>query len=387
MKPYLASDLKDLNRKTVYRLISSVGEISKAEISRRTGISSPTVIKIVNFFIDKGFLVPIGEGHAALGRKPQMLKFNSEAAFSIGIEYEGDFLKIGVVDLLGNIKYFKKYVVKPDFKYVINEKLSVYINEIISESGIERNKILGVGLGVPCVVDNENHTIDVAPLVGLIKKTNYSSMIKGLSDKINLPVIIENDVNSAAIGEYVFRKLGSTQNMVFISLGTGLGAGIILKGSLWRGVHSFAGEIGYMVFDKEYQVHKSKAGWLESRISIKTLLKDLNLTSGSYVSGKKTGTKNIADQHVIDAVKKVVEELALVVANISIFLDINRIIIGGMAAEIMGQHLSEALNHHLKRLSILNIKCEIQRCSEPGVVGMASLITEKVLNELLIDEV
>lgn len=365
MKPYLASDLKDLNRKTVYRLILSSGEISKAEISRKTGISSPTVIKIVNFFTENGFLIPAGEGSTALGRKPQMLRFNSEAAFSIGIEFEGDFLKIGIVDLLGHIKHFKRFTVKPDFKYIVNKKLESYIDQIISESGIERSKILGVGLGVPCAVDCKNQTIDVAPLVKIFEKTNYSSMLASLLKKINLPVIIENDVNSAAIGEYVHRRLENDQDMVFISMGTGLGAGIILDGALRRGAHGFAGEIGYMVFDKGDQILKSRAGWLESRLNIRTILEG---------------------NRVADIVQEAAGELALTVANISTFLDIDRVVIGGLVPEILGQNLLDALNDYLSRLSIMNFKCELQQCLEPGVVGTASLMTEKVLNEMHIDE-
>ena len=83
MKPYVASHLKDMNRKTVYRLLASVGEISKAEISRQTGISSPTVIKIVNFLLANGFITEAGEGDSALGRKPHILRFNPEAYYSI----------------------------------------------------------------------------------------------------------------------------------------------------------------------------------------------------------------------------------------------------------------------------------------------------------------
>ena len=95
MKSFVASHLKDMNRKTVYKLVSQVREISKAEISRQTGISSPTVIKIVNFLLDNDFLLEAGEGDSALGRKPQLLKFNANAAYSIGAELEGDFFSLG----------------------------------------------------------------------------------------------------------------------------------------------------------------------------------------------------------------------------------------------------------------------------------------------------
>src|SRR5690554_2751209 len=102
MKPFIASDLKDMNRKTVYYLLAEVGEISKAEIGRRTGISPPTVMKITDFFLKIGLVSEAGEGDSALGRKPQLLRFNADTAYSIGIEYDGQQISIGIINLQAN---------------------------------------------------------------------------------------------------------------------------------------------------------------------------------------------------------------------------------------------------------------------------------------------
>lgn len=391
MKSYVAAHLKDMNRKTVYQLISSVGEISKAEISRRTGISSPTVIKIISFFLDNGFVTETGEGDSAIGRKPQMLRFNPNAAFSIGVEFEGDFLKLGIVDLLGNIKDFKQTRVPPDFYEIINGKLSTNIESIVKQANIPKNKVLGVGLGIPGVVNPDDYIVEFAPLVGISSTKDCRSMINGLSEKMKLPVFVENDVNAAAIGEYVIRKLGPDSDLVYVSLGTGLGAGIILNGKLRRGKHNSAGEIGYMVFDKDYETFRSKAGWMESRINFQALSQKWEFFA---VLGPQDNIKSITDpgelKHLSGELKLLVDHvasnLALCIANLSTLIDIDLIVIGGVSAEILGAPLVDTTRGYLSKLCLSEIECQFQMCPEPGVVGAASIVTGIMLDKLLVDQ-
>ena len=103
MKPYVQSHLKDMNRQVVYKLIRERQMTSKAEISKLTGISSPTVIKIVNFLQAQGLVIEAGEGETAIGRKPHMLTLNTDWKYSAVFFLEGDFLSMGLVDIMGNV--------------------------------------------------------------------------------------------------------------------------------------------------------------------------------------------------------------------------------------------------------------------------------------------
>ena len=383
MKSYVASHLKDMNRKTVYQLISSVGEISKAEISRQTGISAPTVLKIIDYFLENNFVYEAGEGDSPLGRKPQILKFNQEAAFSIGVEMEGDFIKLGIIDLLGNIKLCRRFRVSPDFSEIVNNKLGHYIENIIEESGTEKGKILGIGLGIPGVVDPENYIVEFAPLVGIASKKDCKDIIGNLKGTLSLPVFIENDANAAAIGEFVERKLDADSDLVYVSLGTGLGSGIILNGKLRRGKRNTAGEIGYMVFDKEFRTSRSEAGWMESRINFHALSQRWERFSTLESEESIMNIRKSKDFYLL--VDYIASNIALSIANISNLLDINLIVIGGISAEVLGDPLIESLNEYLSRLCLLDVQCEFQKCPEPGIVGAASIVTNKRLNEMLID--
>jgi len=382
LKPYVASHLKDMNRKTVYKLISSAEEISRAEISRQTGISSPTVIKIVNFFVENGFLTEAGEGESAIGRKPQILRFNPEAQYSIGVEFEGDYLKAGIVDLLGNVKVFKQIHVKPDFDMIMGNRLGDIIENIVRETGVDNKKILGVGIGIPGVVDRHRHIVEVAPLIGIFDKRDCSSVIKSFSHRTGYPVFVENDVNAAALGEFVIRRMGPTDDLIYVSLGTGLGAGIILDGRLRRGKHNFAGEMGYMVHDSRYKTSKSKPGWMEEQINLKSLSEKWSF---SVALNTKSGSSGTPGEYTKDVIDHVASKLALCITNFTTLVDVDFVVIGGVVARSLGHSLLEAVQNYLSDLCLLDISCDIQQCSEPGVVGMAAIVTENRLDEILVD--
>lgn len=383
MKRYVSAHLKDMNRKKVYDLISSVGEISRAEISRRTGISSPTVLRIVDFFLKNNFVVELGEGDSSVGRKPQILKFNPEAAFSIGVEFEGDFLKVGIVDLLGNVKYSKSLRVNPVFDEIINNKLYGLIKDIIVESKVPEDKVLGVGIGIPGVTDTLSYTINVAPLVGIYDIKNCKDMIDKLSKKLELPIIIDNDANTAAWGEFVYRKLDSKTDLIYVSLGTGLGAGLVLDGKIRRGVNYSAGEIGYMVFDKDYKASKSEPGWLEKLINFNTLAKKWSFFQEIQNSTDSTESLNINKYELNEMVEYVATNLALSIANIVAVLDVSLVVLGGVTVKALGNRLIDRVGSYLSKMCLIDVKCIPQECEEPGVVGAASIVTNSRLRDIL----
>ncbi|HEY5583419.1 MAG TPA: ROK family protein [Ruminiclostridium sp.] len=383
MAKYVASHLKDMNRKIVYKLISSIGEISRAEISRQTGISSPTVLKITNFLLQNDFIKEAGEGISHIGRKPQILKFNPSAAYSIGVDFEGDFLKIGIVDLIGNVKAFKQIRVSGDFDEIISKKLYDYIEDIINNEGISKNKILGIGLGIPGAIDVVNCIVEFAPLVGIYTRRECKVIIDELSSKSGLPVFLENDANAAAIGEYITRKLSPKCDLAYLSLGTGLGAGLILNGKIRRGIRNSAGEIGYMVFDKDYHTYKSKAGWLESRINFQALTEKWEIYKSIETEDKIEDFKNSKD--FILLVDYVASYLGMCIANLNALLDLDMVVIGGVSTKRLGLPLIESVKQYMSKLRLLDIECELQSCEEPGIVGAASISTNSALDKLLVD--
>lgn len=361
---YIAQNLKEMNRRTVYRLLLEKEIPSRAEISRQTGISAPTVLKIIDYFEENGLIEDLGGGETPLGRKPQMLRFQPCARYAIGVEFAGVDLKGGIVDLAGNIRHFNRTPVVPVFETVLRESLYRQVDQMIRESGIAREKIGGICIGVPAVVNKQDETIDLAPLVGITELTKYTDMVTELSAKLDMPVFLENDANVSVIGEFIHRGMGPQDDLLYIILGKGIGSGIILNGALRQGVSYSAGEIGYMAFDKRFVADKHRAGWLEQQLNLDAL---------------RSVTGDISD----DLLDDIAGNLALAILNICLPLDIRRIVFGRFRDLAFDARLVERINEYLQKLSVLDLECRLPLCEEPGIVGCASIVTEPMLNGIL----
>lgn len=359
---YIASDIKGMNRKIVYDLFLSKNEMSKSEISRATGISAPTVMKIIDYLKKIGCIKEIGEGRSPVGRRPNILQFDPSAGYAIGVDFSGVEIKIGIVDFGYHLCYFEQFSTKSNFRQVLNNDFPLQVRNIIEKSQIPYEKIRGICIGVPGVVNPLQQTIELAPLVGIIQKEDYSAMAARISDSLNMPVVFENDANVAAIGEFTARKFDANDDLLFITIGKGLGAGIILAGRLRKGNHAFAGELGYMVFSKDYHVRPDEAGWLEKEIKLDNLRQEKGIDMESL--------DNLAGN------------LALAIVNICVPLEIGHVVLGKFKDDAYYQLLIKKINFYLRSLSTLEISCEPSHCKEPAVLGGAHLIVESVIDDL-----
>ncbi|HHW31493.1 MAG TPA: ROK family protein [Clostridiaceae bacterium] len=380
MKSYNASDLKDLNREIVYRLLEKKKEIFRAEIARLTGISTPTVLKIISYFLELGLVSEEGECKPSLGRKPQMLRFNADARFSIGVEYEGDFLKVGIVNLEGDLKTSKQKRVSGHFTEVMQKECIPLIKGIVDSSGISWEKIMGVGIGVPAIVDIKNNIVSAAPLVGILHDVDCKPILQELKNQLGLDAFIENDANAGALGEFTIRKLTDASDLVYISLGTGLGAGVVLQGKLRRGVWNSSGEIGYMVYDKNFITSTERSGWLESQVNAHALTKRWPFFSQLFEGESWKKFETTSDFHLL--IDHVAGNLALCIANIYSILDVDVVVLGGISVKLLGPLLIESINRYLSRLNSRNITCQLQKSPEPSVVGAATIAIKEKLKEI-----
>ncbi len=363
MKHYIASDLKDMNRRTVYNLLSTAGEISRAEISRRTGISSPTVIKIIDHFLDIGIACMGGEGESKLGRKPQIIKFNYDAAYSLGIEFDEDHMYIGLVNLSGEILDVKQYKNEPFIHAMFQKRIPESVSRFIAEKQLDKEKILGVGIGIPGSVNSVTSIIEFASIFGINTQIDLSNYIEELEKILGFPVIIERDVYAAARGEFLHASPdNSKKDLIFLLMGSGVGAGIILDGRLRRGSAHLAGEIGYLCFDPKGRINPSSLGWLEEKVmQARRKFKD--------------GTREV--------INEVADNLALAVSALSISLDIDHVVFGGIQQEPFGACLLDAINQRLPGLCLRSTRVYTPRCKSPTIAGLALIITERSVEKVL----
>lgn len=362
---FVASDIKELNRRAVYALVRSRGEISKAELSRLSGISAPTVMKIVDCLMDAGFVEEAGEGSSSLGRKPHLLRYVPEAAYSVGAEFDGLAFVIGLVDLAGNIGPLRRLEGGADLRSFLRDRLASEVEALVSDSGVDPSRIKGLGLGLPGVVGPSPKTLWYAPLVGVDDLLDLEPYVRDLEARLGLPIALENDANAAALGEHAARGLGDGGDLLYVEAGRGLGAGIVLDGKLRRGPGAFAGELGYLVMEGDHRASIDKPGWLESMVDLPRVWAEA--ARGPVSQG---------------SLERILPLLALALTNICVSVDIGTVVVGTGAVSIFGEAFVGELEALMRRYSVVGVRCELPVSPEPGVAGAASLAMEKWLDEV-----
>ena len=267
MKAVLSADMKDQNRLLVYQTIQArAGQrVTRTEIKRETGISGTTILKIFEFLEGRGIIRPAGSVDSLEpGRRAGAYCFVPESAYALGASYDGGVLELSLVNLNYETVRHTAVGLRTDVSTLIARELGRRVQEL----GADRAKVLGLGISLPASVDGARRRISyqaVPGLYGRMSKEDLSAECAALENALGLPVLLENDVNCAAVAEYRARELPEGEDLAYIMLGGGVGAGLILDGALRRGGSFSCGEIAYMVWDGGYTT-RSGAGYLESRI-------------------------------------------------------------------------------------------------------------------------
>ena len=234
--------LRDLNERTVLETIRAGAPISRAEIARRSGISKPTVSLALESLLQAELVreaaeAPDGPGYGAVYFEPV-----AEAAVVLGLDLGARFVRGAVCDLAGKVRARQDVELTVDEVAEAVEAIERLRTSLLETSGLDRNRIDGVVVGVPGVVEQGTGLLRLAENVAGLEGRAFTSELQSALD---LPVRLENDVNLAALGEQWRGVARGVDDFVFLSIGTGVGAGVVLGGELHRGRHGAAGEIDY----------------------------------------------------------------------------------------------------------------------------------------------
>ena len=234
--------LKDLNQRTVLETIRSSAPVSRAEISRMVGISKPTVSLAILSLLDAGLVREAAEGPDGPSYGAVFFEPVPEAALVLGFDLGARFLRGAICDLRGEIRARQDVEVEGSDAANVLDVIASLRARLVQAAGLADELIDSVVVGVPGVVDAESGQIDLATSVPGLEGGTFRS---ALGDRLDLPVTLENDVNLAALGEHWQGVARGVDDFVFLSVGTGMGAGLVLHGELHRGHHGAAGEVDF----------------------------------------------------------------------------------------------------------------------------------------------
>ena len=236
--------VKKENKSLVLETIIRTSPISRAKVASLTGLNKGTVSSLVSELLDEKLINDSGPGKSNGGRRPLILHFNKTAGFSIGIDLGVNYILGVLTDLEGN-NIQEKTVYFTNLSYEeISKKLFSTIDYLFERSPTSAYGIVGIGIGVPGTVSKDGEIL-LAPNLDW-KNINLKAI---LQKKYNLPVIIENEANAGAHGEKRFGVGKDFDNIVYVSVGMGIGVGLILNGNIYKGNNGFSGELGHMTIE------------------------------------------------------------------------------------------------------------------------------------------
>ncbi|MDX6447848.1 MAG: hypothetical protein QOD08_311 [Gaiellaceae bacterium] len=317
--------LKDLNERTVLEAIRSAAPISRAQISRRAGISKPTVSLALQSLLDAGL---VREAKAEAGRPSYGATFFepvADAAFVLGLDLGARFLRGAVADLSGELS------ARQDVEHKgadADEALRVILelrDQLLASAAVPADRLDGVVVGVPGMVERATGRVQLASNVSRLEGRDFGA---DLAKLLGAEVTLENDINLAALGEQSRGIARGIDDFVFLSVGTGLGAGLVLGGELHRGHHGAAGELDYALGANHEAVDPCAQ-------AISELARDAAARApGSALNPPYDGRSIFAAARAGDATAlAVVEELArriaLHAAPIAAVADVELVVLGG----------------------------------------------------------
>lgn len=233
--------IKKINRQIIIRNILKHGLISRADLSKITGLNKATISVQIADLLEEELICETQPEYHGVGRRPIMISINTRAGYVLGIDLDYKQIQFTLSDLQGSpINIQTDYLNTDNYDEII-ELLVKQINKYSKKSSDTRYGLVSVVIGIHGIV-NKNESVDFV--------TNYlwhnKNLKEDLEKKLDLNIHIENNANLSAYAEKVFHH-HSCQNLIAIQFATGLGSGIIVDGKIQKGFHGYAGEIGHMI--------------------------------------------------------------------------------------------------------------------------------------------
>jgi len=335
IKAVSAENVWAINRSAVLAVIRCSGLVTRSQIAVKLGLNLSTVKRIVSELLSEGLVIENLQNPSDDKPKQNLLEFNGVKFLVLGIDLGGTKIYGAVTNLNGEILYETTFAHRQNQAEGSFEVVLQVLNNLIQFAESAHLSIMAIGIGVPGVVESATGNVILAPAL------DWSDfpLRERLAERYTYPVIIENDVNLAALGEVYFGTAEEVHNLILLAIGTGIGAGIVIDDEIYRGSHQMAGEVGYFLPDRSHLGLSYPDFGAFERIASgtgiaergRTVLQELHsplalesLTALDIFTAAQSG-ENWAEQ----VLSETVDYLAQLIAAISLILDPDIILLGG----------------------------------------------------------
>lgn len=385
-----------LDKQTVYkRSIQKhlyFGEaLSCAEISDLIKKSLPLTTRLINELVEEGLLEETGFALSTGGRRPQMYSLKADLQYVLAVAMDQLITRVVLLDMRNQpVAEVRNFDLSLPNNPLALQQLADILQEYLQHCGIEKERIVGIGIGMPGFVDvikGLNHSF---------LKTSQGNITSFLEEATQIPVLIDNDSSLIALAELKLGKARNKQNCMVINLSWGIGLGIIAKGELFRGENGFAGEFSHIpMFNNDKLCACGKSGCLETEASLlvlakkaieglkegrATVLKNLNLDDIESTIRSILNAASNGDKFAIELISEIGYNIGRGIAILIHLLNPEQIILSGrgsVAGRLWLAPIQQAINEHCIPKLAENTSIVISELGyEAELVGAAALVMD-----------
>jgi glucokinase-like ROK family protein len=393
--------INKLNKIRVLGIIREKGPVSRAAIVKTTGLSAPTVTRIVDGLIrEERLVIEVGMGSSSGGRPPLLVKFNGEQNYVIGIDLGATLTRGALSDLDG--KFIKEISIPTRLESgfdAIMEDLSELIIRLSNENKkVRKDRIFGVGIAVAGLINKRKKLVEYSPDFDWYNV----DIIKALKKRIDYPVTFDNVTRLMALGGLCYGAGQKLQNFICVNVGYGIGAGIIVDGKLLMGADGFAGEFGHITIEKnsDIQCFCKKYGCLEALASGRAIA----LTARSRLARGQSSmlhemcngdinrvtAKMVADaarqgdELALNVFTRAMEYIGIGISSLVNVFNPELVTIGGgvsLAGDIFFNNIRKSVDHNIMRPTSRTVEIiPVAFGENAALMGAFALILNRVLN-------
>jgi N-acetylglucosamine repressor len=333
---------RDLNASLLIELVRRFGPISRADLSRQSQISAPTVSAIVGQMLARGTFSEVAVAPSSGGRPPVLLQLNPKAGYVVGIKLRSDGLTTVVCDLdAGVVATDETSVALVGDPAAAIAAVEAATRRVLRGAGVARTKVLGVGIGLPGVIDSLRGSCQFSHLL----QWHEVELAAPLQRRLRLPVWVDNDVNTLAIAEKWAGEGIAARDFITLSVGRGLGLGIVIDRRVYRGAVGGAGEFGHVIVDPDGpECECGRFGCLEALVGERGLLRRVSQVRNREVSRDDLISMAAAgDAATVQVLTDASELLGLAIANVVTLLNPELVIICGEGTQLGGPFLDSVV--------------------------------------------
>jgi predicted NBD/HSP70 family sugar kinase len=383
--------IRNINQSILLNLIRAHGPISRPQLATLSGLSQVTVIKITNNLIDRHMILEKDYAESTGGRRAGLLEIHPEGGFVVGlIPHESSLIGV-ILNLNSELVYFQQWNIPLRDQYVqAIDLLAQCVEDMFSQSSIPREKIIGVGIGMPGLIDAERGCC----IDSWMMNWKNVEISRPLEDRLDIPVFLDNDVNCLAIYEKLFGQGQSYHHFLVIGIGRGVGLGIIINDDLYRGAFGGAGEFGHTAVSTEGRLCIcGNQGCLETYISdagiVKNYIEFVHATTYSLEKGFQEPTAfeiveraRNGDEAAIAAFQRAGILLGVSLANLVNIFNPECIVLSGpdtdasiLAGDLLLEPMHQAIQQHLFSQIGKDLQIQVERLGfESWARGAGSLV-------------